>query len=280
LSKFPLGLELSSASLEWPGIVVERYSVPRLDSNPADTSEITLYIQREQPSVAVIEEPGKTVNQSLAIDEICVIPAGWSGSMSFTQPSSFLSVRLDPAYLAGILDERVRPRHLEVILKRGFADPQILHTCLALEQELRSQGETGRTFVEALTAALAARLIRLYSAAPFSPSQYRTGLPKYALRLAMDYIDANLGQNVRLDNLARLVNMSPYHFARLFRQSTGTAPHRYLIEQRIARAKALLANPSRSIADVAHEVGYQSQSHFTSVFREITGLTPKQFRDL
>ena len=94
----------------------------------------------------------------------------------------------------------------------------------------------------------------------------------------IEYIQQNLDKDLTLAELASLVYMSPYHFARLFKLSTGVPPHRFVIRQRIARARAILATPQLSIGQIARIVGFRTPSHFTTVFRRATGITPKGYR--
>jgi AraC-like DNA-binding protein len=103
-------------------------------------------------------------------------------------------------------------------------------------------------------------------------------LPWGRLRRVIEYIQQNLDKDLPLAELAALVCMSPYHFARLFKRSTGVPPHRFVIRQRIARASAILARPELSIAQISRLVGFRTASHFTTVFRHVTGITPKGYR--
>ena len=103
-------------------------------------------------------------------------------------------------------------------------------------------------------------------------------LPPCRLRRVTEYIRQNLDKELRLAELAALVCMSPYHFARLFKCSTGVPPHRFVVRQRIARARAFLATPELSIAQISRKVGFQTPSHFTTVFRRVTGITPRRYR--
>ena len=103
-------------------------------------------------------------------------------------------------------------------------------------------------------------------------------LPGCRLRRVTEYIQQNLDKDLRLAELAALVYMSPYHFARLFKCSTGVPPHRFVVRQRIARASAFLATPQLSIARISRMVGFRTPSHFTTVFRRVTGSTPRGYR--
>ncbi len=85
-------------------------------------------------------------------------------------------------------------------------------------------------------------------------------------------------QDLALEELAALVSLSAKHFARAFRQSTGTPPHRWLIERRLDRAKAMLVEGDLDLAEIALACGFADQSHFTAAFRKLVGMTPGSYR--
>jgi len=93
-----------------------------------------------------------------------------------------------------------------------------------------------------------------------------------------EYIQQNLDKDLTLAELAAVAYMSPYHFARLFKGSTGVPPHRFVVRQRIARARGVLATPELSIAQISRMVGFRTPSHFTTVFRRVLGITPGAYR--
>lgn len=94
----------------------------------------------------------------------------------------------------------------------------------------------------------------------------------------LDYIDTHLEQNIKLTDLAQLLDMSQFHFSRLFKQSIGLTPHQYLSQQRVERAKKLLKKTDRLIIDIALECGFSSHSHLSKQFRQFTSMTPKTYR--
>ena len=150
---------------------------------------------------------------------------------------------------------------------------------LALDAELLAGGLGSRLLAESLGNVLAVHLLRHFSAA--GPADDRPGgvLPRHKLRAVIDYIHEHLDAELSLDHLAAVAHVSPYHFARLFKNSTGLPPHQYVIARRVERAKELLRDRERlPLAEVAAEVGFADQSHFTRHFKRLVGVTPRRFR--
>ena len=104
------------------------------------------------------------------------------------------------------------------------------------------------------------------------------GLAPHRLQRVLALIDERLAEPIQVRELAEAVHMSPYHFARMFKQSTGQPPHLYITWQRMDRAKELLAHSTLPLAQIASSVGYQTQAHFTGVFHARIGITPRAYR--
>jgi AraC family transcriptional regulator len=104
------------------------------------------------------------------------------------------------------------------------------------------------------------------------------GLPAWRLKRVLAYIDDNLGGDINLDDLAGVARLSPHHFSELFRQSTGTSPYRYVLRRRVECAKVLLRESVMGVLEVALAVGFADQSHFSKVFRRVTGMAPGAWR--
>ena len=106
----------------------------------------------------------------------------------------------------------------------------------------------------------------------------RGGLPPGKLRRVKDYMEAHLDGDITFRTMAELVHMSPYHFAHLFKQSTGLSPHQYLLHQRIRRATQLLQDARLSIMEISRRLGFRRPAHFTTAFRKVVGIAPSQYR--
>ncbi len=110
------------------------------------------------------------------------------------------------------------------------------------------------------------------------PPRRRSPLPKWRLRRVEQHIAAHLEATVTLADLAGAAGLSPMHFAAQFRVATGLRPHEFLLRSRIDHARRLLADPRARLVDVALAVGFQTQAHFTTVFKRIVGETPHRWR--
>ncbi|HET7912576.1 MAG TPA: AraC family transcriptional regulator [Pseudolabrys sp.] len=104
----------------------------------------------------------------------------------------------------------------------------------------------------------------------------RGGLAGWQRKRVLEFIEDHLPETISLSTLSALAQLSPYHFARAFKQDLGLPPHRYHINRRVERAKSLLVD--RSVTEVALAVGYAETSSFSSSFRRVTGVSPSEFR--
>jgi AraC family transcriptional regulator len=106
------------------------------------------------------------------------------------------------------------------------------------------------------------------------------GLPPRRLQRVFQHIRENLARDLSVAELAQTVGMSQYYFSKLFKMSTGTTPHQYVMRQRVERAQEHLRETRTMLAEIATLVGFETQSHFTSVFRRLVGATPKHYREM
>ncbi|EKQ68003.1 DNA-binding domain-containing protein, AraC-type [Leptolyngbyaceae cyanobacterium JSC-12] len=207
-----------------------------------------------------------------------VFPANLPYKVSWNQEVEFIHCYLEPTVLANVAHETVDPDQVELLLELQRSDALIHSLCLALRTALTDDGLNSCFYAESLTVALSAHLLRHYTTRKHHIQEYSGGLPKNKLQQVIDYINEHLGEDLSLATIATNLEMSQYYFWHLFKQSIGMTPHKYLIQQRVERAKELLKQPKITITEIALECGFTHQSHFAKQFKRLTGITPGQFR--
>jgi AraC family transcriptional regulator len=111
-----------------------------------------------------------------------------------------------------------------------------------------------------------------------SPGPRRNALPAFRLARVARYVREHIAESITLGDMAAAAGMSPMHFAMLFRGATGQRPHHYLLQQRVLHAKELMTRTSWSLCHIAISTGFSTQAHFSTVFKQFAGMTPKQWR--
>ncbi|WP_165589113.1 MULTISPECIES: helix-turn-helix transcriptional regulator [Burkholderia] len=158
----------------------------------------------------------------------------------------------------------------------GQADPQMVLLGRALLLEM-DQGTP--LLLETLTHALAIHLLRALDGGTFTPPRTSKGLAPHVARRVAEHIQQHLEEPLKLSELADVAGLSVHHFCRMFRQTFGQPPHRYLTRERIGLARTWLLNkPEWSIGDIAHRLGFGSPSHFSQAFRTLMHCTPQDYR--
>jgi AraC-like DNA-binding protein len=131
-----------------------------------------------------------------------------------------------------------------------------------------------------VTPDLACELADAFIQAKYLPGEQAFGIPPRRLARVVEHIRNNLDTPLAVGTLSRLAEMSQSHFSKLFKVSTGLAPHQFVLQERINRSIELLRQEDAKIVDVALEVGFENQAHFTTVFGNFVGMTPRQFQRL
>ena len=206
-------------------------------------------------------------------DAMTFYPAGLS-IRTVSEDSRFAQVCWSPEFYRAIAPELPAPLSLDPAVT--FQDPLLGQLARSLAEET-GQGSTDRLLADSLAAALAVRVARRFGCSAPQPSAER-GLSRERLRRVLDYIEAHLGEELALAELAGVACLSPYHFSRCFKLAMGVGPQRYTVRRRVEHAKDLMRRTQHPLVAIAQEVGFSDQSHFTNTFRRETGLTPARFR--
>jgi AraC family transcriptional regulator len=158
-----------------------------------------------------------------------------------------------------------------------FADPGIMRLAQLLADECVDDAPHSRLYGDTLSMTLLLALSRV-SATSRPPTSTHGHLAPWQLRRVSEYLNAHMAEDVQLHVLSGLVNLSRSYFSRAFKISTGLAPHQWLLHARIAKAKQLMLVGDHPLAQIAVDVGFADQAHFTRTFGRAVGESPGSWR--
>lgn len=273
-------LSLSASGRTWNGVSVNvnewRGSGRVVHQFPHET---------ENRLIAILEEVGSPCEPRLRQNQACrigytprhvdFIPAGmemwgYSADVRFVRDAT---LTFDVEALGESLASRFDRDTLSTPRLR-FSDDRIWTLIKLLADVVDDRDPSAQLFGDGLTTAIMARL----SADPPEPGADNKGLAPWQLRRVVEYLDAQLPERVDLAQLAALAGLSQAHFSRAFKASTGMAPYRWQLDQRIRRAKTQLIDSRASLDQVAEATGFADAVHFGRTFRKLAGATPAAWR--
>lgn len=219
---------------------------------------------------------GQLQGAQMKIEDVIIVPAQIESSARWNRAHSYLALCLDPTTLEQRVSDLLEGYSIELLPKFAFSDALLHSIGLALKTELETPGFGGQLYIDSLLTTLTTHLLRHYCVQK-SLQVLKGGLPKAKLNQVLDCIQTHLDRDLTLADLAAIAQVSPNYFATQFKRSMGIAPHQYLIQQRIERAKSLMTAGKGSITEIAGSVGFADQSHFTRHFKRLVGVTPKNF---
>ena len=276
----PGTLLLSSRNTGWQGVCVDELKYEGF--NEVQIPPLThhaLTCRLRGPTRIFAECCGQRDERVNVPGDFSLCPAGAPKFIRNRDSSHILHVRLDAEWVAGLSAMMGATRgEPEILNSFGDTDPQVLHGALALKAELEGGCPGGPLFAQHLALSLAVYLLGRFSVFPLPLKEYAHGLGKSDLARVLAYIRECLTEELSLDELAACVHLSPYHFARLFKQSVGVPPHEYILRERVEKAKDLLRSGRLTVGDVAQAVGFSDHSKLDRHFKRLTGLSPRQFR--
>jgi AraC family transcriptional regulator len=197
-------------------------------------------------------------------------------------PFHAVNLYLPHKALVAMGDDGDIPRHIQELRHTPGAtvrDPVARDLLLSMRPALAARPEeTPELFIDHVALALSIHVARKYGDVSALPQMWGGGLAPWQERRAKELLDANIGGGITLADLARSCELSNRHFTRAFRQSTGMAPHQWLQQRRIEKAKQLLETSAAPLSAIALDCGFADQSHLTRTFSRVAGVTPGTWR--
>jgi AraC family transcriptional regulator len=222
--------------------------------------------------------PGNRRGQHVLVREpfVSVIPAHQPHVIDGLPRSDVIVIILDQVFYERRVREATGCAAPELVRRDAALDPFIREIGNSLHREFQERGQPSDAYLKSLAAVLAVHVARNYQSVGSSSCTLGVGPEK--LSRVQAFVSDHLERELSVQQLAAVVHMSPFHFARRFKQATGYTPHNYVTLQRMERSKEMLRESDVPLVDVAFDVGFKTQGHFTVVFHKAVGMTPRAYR--
>lgn len=272
---------LSRTVVEWPGIRIHRAHVlpGRMLEHSNEFHEVNVAIAGTLTTTKH-SATGRCVRTTGHGGNICITPAGQSISANWDKPLDNLMMILETSLVSGTALENGFSTDIDFVEVYEKKDPLIQSLGMSLIETSNEKAPINRLYVDSLIQTLTLHLLSNYTTAGRKPATSNGGISAYKLRRVMEFVEANLDEDIALNEIAAVAELSPFHFSRSFRKTTGKTPQQYLMHRRVERAKELLSHPDLPIVEISLRTGFKNQSHFTTLFRKYTNFTPKIWREL
>jgi AraC family transcriptional regulator len=275
-----------SVALRWPALYARRWRLPRVVDRLLIPATPEPHISCNLSGRAEFQERdvgGKWITREIRGGDLFVTRSRTPYEVRFESPKGqeldnlSLHIAVEPFLAALEAHYPGKTERVEVVDFFG-RDEILWPICLTCAELLAARVPGKSQRVAALTQLMAANIVEKYTVMGAETNAHRGGLPIRQLRKVEDYIAERLGEEISIEELAELVELSASHFAHVFKETTGMTPLQFVTRQRITRAQQMIRETSRSLIDIGLEVGYSSPSHFAQVFRRVVGVTPTEFR--
>lgn len=273
--------QISSNDRAWSGVEVALHHWPGGGTVISPALEHDIVAMRTSGAARLEQRrDGKTNRRIVTAGHMTIHPKGMESSWSWDAPGAIVLLRVPPTLLHDA-QASMSGQHAAGELRNCFGahDAFIEQIAMLFLSELRSPPHPAQVLIaESLSHALAVHLVLRFNAHGSTGSGVApgtaSGLDDRTLKRVLEYMDQNVGNALSLAMLANVAAVSRFHFARLFRRSTGCSPMAYLERLRLQRAQEMIARGKLSLVEIAGVLGYADQSHFTRRFRLGVGCTP------
>jgi len=269
---------LDSTKSPWNGLYLEMHNLDAVPIPKHEHGTFVLHLQMNERVEMDWHTSGRYGHQVTGAGNLILLPPGTRDKLLFYGPSRRIVVSIDPLLIKEAADHMELAGMPDFEIDWLFKDEQLRLLITEMEREMSTGWALGSLYGESLSSALVISLIKKYAKTFLPRCESKGGLSRPRLRLVLSYIEEHMDHDIRLRDLANIAGLSEYHFARSFRQTTGSTPHQHLTSIRISRAKSLLLRPHWTVFQVAEAVGFSDPGRFTKVFRTNTGLSPAKWR--
>jgi AraC family transcriptional regulator len=268
----------SSGAMGFRGFLLERHQLAELENLDVAGTQTLLGLHLSRPIKVEIRDEGPFRERIISPGDIVVLPAGVPHSCRVKGDVEFMVIGLEAELLTRAARAVTERDEIDLKLNWGFRDSFIRETFASLGAVCEGGKATDRVYAESLANSLAMHLARNCQQMNGLSAGATRGLSRLQLGRVMNFIHTTPYAGISLQAMADAAGLSPFHFSRMFKVSTGSSPHQYVLRRRIDVGAEMLLNQEHSISDVALELGFADQSHFTMHFKRVHGMGPAGYR--
>ena len=269
---------VTSEALAWRGLRVDHYKLEAMELPPHFHQHHLLLLYEMALPVSGHRKQGSQEQQAVfRVGDVGLYPGGEYGHVSWDGPTNTIHLSIDDQHLENVARQGMDLTHFGLRDNFRFNDGLLSQVGRQLLGAVGTQHALGLLYVESLTNVLCHHLIEHHATYEQRIGNGRR-LPGPVLARIDAYLEANMDQPVTLETLAGLANLSVFHFARLFKLTTGTSPYQYVISWKIRQARHLLRADSAPIAEISDALGFATPAHFSTAFKRSMGVSPREFQ--
>jgi len=269
----------TSAGQAWPGLRVERFQLEAM-ALPAHfhAQHLLILHQGSQPVCSSRQSSSRREEAQFCRGDAGLYPGGEYGPIAWNGPADVIHVHIDAPQLENRARQGLDLTHFAVRERFRFEDGLLTQLGRQLLQAAGAGHALGQLYAESLANALCYHLIEHHATYERRITGTGARLPVAVLARIEAYLEASAEQAVTLEVLAGLANLSVFHFARRFKQTTGQSPYQYVLGWKIRRARQLLLAGAMPVAEVSDALGFASPAHFSAAFKRAVGQSPRDFQ--
>jgi AraC family transcriptional regulator len=274
-----LDIQESSRNLDWDGIILEKGTSPYFHPQNVQTPYFYFALALDLPFHWQVKHPKENLDLITHPDEIWINPPAISFSHEINEPCAFIILAIEEKRMFESFPIGIKSDSLEFLADYNVIDPSLKSLIDMFYQEVTRNGSTGKDFIDNLLKIFAEYYLKHYSNyEELISKQSSTSFGPKQLELVQEYYKANMSETLHLEKVCEQVSMSLFHFLREFKKYTSITPHQYLINLKIEQAKIELKNSDKTLMEMAYDLGFSDQSHFSRTFKRLAGMSPKEYR--
>jgi AraC family transcriptional regulator len=276
----PGDITLASDTLDWTSVKLRAYRYTPLDVEVPALQDFMLVAYRRGPTAMDRRFDGRWRHEDLTPGDVSLLTRAKPSHWHWTSGIEVIHVYLTARMMQQVCEEAFERQMVDVQLRDVLRtrDPVLFNGALAIANEAACRQLGGTLYVDAVARQLCLHALRHYATVGFREAPAGGGLSAGQAGRITEYVDANLAAPLTVERLARAAGVSGHYLLRHFKTRFGLAPHAYVLERRLARARALLEGGTLLVREIAELTGFADQPHLTRSFKRRYGAPPAAFR--